>query len=126
MDGRRVALLGSANLAWQSDYSQFYLIDPDDDGFRAPEEITAEMERRSFIAAPSGLVVYTNDCLQQHIRLSIHDGEPLHPATEPMSGAAWTRVGEADLHFPSRSFGVSSPSHPTPCPSVPSSSSAPS
>ena len=29
-----------------------------------------------------------------------------------MSGAAWTRVADADLRFPSRSFTISSPSHP--------------
>ncbi len=113
MDGHRATLLGWATLAWVSDYSQFYLIDPADAAFEAPTEITAEMMRRDFFATPSGLVVYTQDCLRQHIDISIYDGEPAHPATEPMSQAAWTRVEGADLHFPSRSFGLSSPSHPT-------------
>lgn len=112
MDGHRATLLGSATLAWVSDYGQFYLVDPADEPFVAPTKITSEMMRRGFFAAPSGLVVYTNDSLQQRIDLAIYDGEPAHPATEPMSGAAWTRVEQADLHFPSRSFGVSSPSHP--------------
>ena len=112
MDEHRVALLGSATLVWGSDYGQFYLVDPADEPFEAPTKITAEMMRRSVFATPCGLVVYTNDCLQQHIDIAIHDGEPAHPATEPMSGAAWTRVGEVDVHFPSRTFGVSSPSLP--------------
>ena len=109
MDERRVTLLGRAILAWQSDYTQFYLVDPSDGDFTAPVEITAEMEARSLFVLPSGLVVYTNDCTQQHIQITIHDGEPIHPATEPMSGAAWTRAEEAELHFPSPSFTVSSP-----------------
>ena len=116
MQERQSTLLGQATLAWQSDYGQFCLIDPGSSTYASPTEITAEMEARSLFVLKSGLVVYTSDCLQQHIEITVYDGEPAHPSTEPMSGAAWTRVEAADLTFPSRSFTISSPSRPDPMP----------
>lgn len=109
---------GWATFAWQSDYGQFYLIDPDEP-FTPPIEITPEMERRSLFAAPAGLVVYTQDCLQQHIRISIYDAEPDPSPVEQMSGKPWTRVETTPACFPSRKFTISSPSMPDPFPAGP-------
>lgn len=114
-----MALRGWATFAWQSDYGQFYLIDPEDAAFLPPTEITAEMEQRRLHALPCGLVVYTEGCLQQHIRIAIHDGEPDHPSAEPMSGEVWTQVETAETRFPSRRFSISSPSMPDPLPGGP-------
>jgi len=110
---------GWANFAWQSDYGQFYLVDRADETFEAPIEITAEMEARSLHVMTAGIVVYTQSCLQQHIRLAIYDAQPDHPATEPMSGNPWTRVETAEVRFPSKSFSISSPSMPDPLPNGP-------
>ncbi|TKT75805.1 hypothetical protein [Aquamicrobium sp. LC103] len=110
---------GWATFAWQADYGQFYLIDPEAPAFEAPTEITPEMERRSFFATPTGLVVYTGDCLQQHIRIRIYDTEPVRSEVEEMSGNPWTRVETTDAHFPSRKFALSSPSMPDPLPAGP-------
>jgi hypothetical protein len=107
-----LTLHGSATFAWQADYGQFYLIDPEDAAFLAPVEITAAMEKRSLYAPAAGLVIYTQDSLQQHIRITVHDTEPDHPPTEPMSGNPWTRVETTQATFPSRRFTVSSPSTP--------------
>ena len=54
--------MGQATLAWQSDYTQFDLVDPGDGDVAAPVEITAEVKARSLFVPPSGLVVYTNNC----------------------------------------------------------------
>ena len=114
-----MALRGWATFAWQVDYGQFYLIDPEDTAFLAPVEITADMEKRCLHAPTAGLVIYTQDCLQQHIRITIHDIEPDHSPTEPTSGRPWTRVETIEAIFPSRRFTVSSPSTPYPLPGGP-------
>lgn len=113
------SLRGCATFAWQSDYGQFYLVDRAEDGFTPPGEITSEMETRSLSVMPSGLVVYTQSCLQQHIRIAIYDSEPEHPVTEPMSGNLWTRIEQTQASFPSKSFAISSPSLPDPLPGGP-------
>ncbi|WP_426955806.1 hypothetical protein [Muricoccus radiodurans] len=118
-EGQELALRGWATFAWQSDYGQFYLIDCEDEAFRAPVEITAEMERRRVVAPASGLVVYTEGCLQQHIRISIHDAEPDHPPAEPMGGEPWTQIETIRARLPSRRFTLSSPSMPDPLPAGP-------
>lgn len=112
-------LCALTTFAWQVDYGQFYLVDCDDKAFLAPVEITAEMEKRRVVALTTGLVVYTQDCLQQHIRISIYDAEPDHPPTEPMSGQAWTQIETISARFPSRRFAMSSPSMPSPLPGGP-------
>ena len=63
-----------------------------------------------------GIVVYTNDCLQQRIALSIHDREPDNAPVEPMSLKPWTRVERVRARFPSRTFSIRSPSFPDPLP----------
>jgi len=105
-----LALRGGATFAWQADYGQFYLVDLENTAFLAPVEITAEMEKRCLHTPAVGIVIYTQDSLQQHVRISIHDTEPNHVATEPMSGNPWTRVETTEATFPSRRFTVSSPS----------------
>lgn len=112
-------LTGWANFAWQADYGQFYLIDLEDLAFEAPTSFTEEMETRRVIALSSGLVVYTNDCLQQHVRLHLHDAEPALEPAESMSGNPWTQVETLSAKFPSRAFSLSSPSSPTPLPGGP-------
>lgn len=114
-----MALTGWATFAWQSDYGQFYLIDVEEGGFEPPIEITPEVEARRFVATPTGLVVYTNSCLYQQIRIQIFDGEPDHSVTELMSGKPWTQVETTVVSFPSRKFSISSPSHPDPLPAGP-------
>lgn len=109
---------GWATFAWQSDYGQFYLYDDQGD-FTAPIEITPEIERRSLFVTPTGLVVYTASCLQQHIRIHIYDSEPDHSPVEEMSGSPWTRVETTEACFPSRKFTISSPSMPSPLPAGP-------
>jgi hypothetical protein len=110
---------GWANFAWQSNYGQFYLVDRADHAFTAAIEITPEMEARNLAVTSSGLVIYTQSCLQQHIRIAIYDIEPEHPVTEPMSGNLWTRIEQTQASFPSKSFGISSPSLPDPLPCGP-------
>lgn len=109
---------GWATFAWQSDYGQFYLFDDQED-FTAPIEITPEMAQRSFFVTPTGLVVYTADCLQQHIRIRIYETQPDHSPIEEMSGSPWTRVEKTEACFPSRKFTISSPSTPQPLPAGP-------
>ena len=110
---------GWATFAWQSDYGQFYLVDHETPDFAAPIEITPEMERRSLFVPPTGLVIYTEGSLQQHIRIAIYDTEPDHSPTEDMSGNPWTRIETVTARFPSRKFTLSSPSAPDPLPSGP-------
>ena len=112
-------LRGSATFAWQADYGQFYLIDCEDEAFLAPTQITTEMEKRRVVAPVAGLVIYTQDCLQQHIRISIHATEPDHPQTEPIRGKPWTQVETIRARFPSQRFTISSPSTLYPLPSGP-------
>jgi hypothetical protein len=68
-----MAYRGGATFAWQSDYAQFYLIDGDDPRFHAPVDITPEMSARRWHRMTSGLVVYSNDSLQQLIEIRIFD-----------------------------------------------------
>lgn len=111
---------GWATFAWQADYGQFYLIDGDGADFHAPEEITTAMVEDSLAVLPSGLVVYTAGCLQQHIRIAIYAARPEQdPAQEPMWGKPWTHQRTVTAHFPSRRFTISSPSTPTPRPCGP-------
>lgn len=114
-----MTLRGWATLAWQSDYGQFYLIDEQDLAFEAPIEITPEIEARSLFALPMGFVIYTADCLQQHIRIQLYDSEPNHPPAEVMSGRPWTRIETSKANFPSQKFAISSPSKPYPLPGGP-------
>jgi hypothetical protein len=107
-----MAQLGGASFAWVSDYGQFYLIDADDPQFHAPTVTTDEMQRRRWHPMASGLVVYTNDCLQQNIEVRVHDVEPPLDATEWRSKNTWTQVERASAEFPSKRFTLSSPSHP--------------
>lgn len=66
-----------------------------------------------------GLVIYTLDCLQQKIRILIHDSEPVHSPVETMSGKPWTRIEYVEANFPSKKFTISSPSTPYPLPGGP-------
>ncbi|BDG71370.1 hypothetical protein [Roseomonas fluvialis] len=116
---RFVSPRGWATFAWQSDYGQFYLVDRAGADVIAPVEITPEMEQRGLFVPPTGLVVYTQGCLQQHIRIAIYGTEPEHAPVEPMSGNPWTRVETVQARFPSRSFAISSPSMPDPLPAGP-------
>ncbi len=114
-----MTLRGWATFAWQSDYGQIYLVDDADGSFEAPVAITSEMEARRVHAPATGLVVYTQDCLQQQIRIAIHAVEPARAETEPMSGKPWTQVETIAARFPGRRFTLSSPSHPYPLPAGP-------
>jgi len=111
-----MAILGSARLAWQSDYGQFYLVDLRDTAFTPPMAITPVMERQRFQATPAGLVVYTADCLQQHVEIRVHDAEPMFSEVELMSDRPWTQVETTPAHFPCRTFSISSPCAPDPQP----------
>lgn len=107
-----MARIGGATFAWQSDYGQFYLIDCADKTFKAPVDMTHEIMARNYAVMPSGFVIYTNDCLQQHIRIAIHSVEPIAPPLETVSQRPWTAVQTLQAMFPSRRFTVSSPSFP--------------
>ena len=114
-----MTLRSLATFAWQADYGQFYLIDPEETAFLPPTKITAEMEMRRLQALPCGLVIYTEGCLQQHIRIAIHDAEPDHPQQDPIGGEPWTQVETSDARFPSRRFAITSPSMPDALPGGP-------
>lgn len=116
---RFVSPTGWARFAWQSDYTQFYLVDAGDEAFFAPDDITPEMMERSWVAPDTGLVIYTADCLHQQIRIELYPEEPDHPEIEEMSGKPWTRVEAVAARFPSRKFTISSPSAVTPVPGGP-------
>jgi hypothetical protein len=77
------------------------------------------MEMRSLCVLTTGMVIYTADCLQQHICIAIYDSEPAHSPVERMSGKPWTRIETAKVCFPSRKFTISSPSTPDPLPGGP-------
>ncbi|MCS6759944.1 MAG: hypothetical protein MO852_14145 [Candidatus Devosia euplotis] len=77
------------------------------------------MKARILCVMPSGIVIYTQDSLQQQIGISIFRDEPEHQLTEPMSGRLWTHVETAEARFPSRRFFLSSPSTPAPLPNGP-------
>lgn len=114
-----MTVLGWAAFAWQSDYGQFYLIDREDAAFLPPQKITPEMERRSLHVPPTGIIIYTNGCLQQRISISIHAAEPDPSPVEPMSGKAWTRIEAVEARFPSKTFSIAGPSFPNPLPNGP-------
>lgn len=101
---------GGAALSWQSDYSQFYLVDSADPRFEAPVDITADMQKRRWQVLSTGLVVYTRDWLQQIIEIRIFDAPSVADPTEWRSGRPWTQTETAKASFPSRLFAVSSPS----------------
>lgn len=102
---------GGASFAWQSDYAQVYLVDAGSaSNFRAPEDITSEMMQRRWHGVPSGLVVCTNDTLQQVIEIRIFGAEPPVDASEWRSGRPWSQVELARAAFPSKQFALSSPS----------------
>jgi hypothetical protein len=103
-----------ATFAWQSDYAQFYLIDPSDDRFQAPTDITPEMMSRRYHRLNAGLVIYTNDCLQQLIEVRIFGGEPPRDDTDWRSGRAWTQVETVTVSFPSKHLTLDSPSKGSP------------
>jgi hypothetical protein len=101
---------GGAALSWQSDYSQFYLVDSADPRFEAPTDITAEMEKRRWKRLSTGLVVYTRDWLAQVIEIRIFGAPPPADPVEWRSGRKWTQTEIAKAAFPSRMFAISSPS----------------
>jgi hypothetical protein len=101
---------GGATFAWQSDYAQFYLVDGDDPRFEAPVDITNEMTVRRWHRMASGLVVYSNDSLQQLIEVRIFGAEPAADPTEWRSGKPWTQTEIASAKLPSRRLTLSSPS----------------
>lgn len=105
-----MAYIGGAVLAWQSDYSQFYLIDGDDAAFVAPDQLTPEIAARGWSIAPGGLAVYTQDCLKQLIEIRLFDAPSAADATEWRSQRAWTKTETAPVVFPAGRFTVSSPS----------------
>ncbi len=107
--------LGGADLSWQGDYGQFYLIDQGDTAFLPPVD-PALMGPQRLVVQPAGLVVYTGGCLQQIIRIAIYDTEPDHEPGEWRSDRPWDKVQTVDLRFPSQAFTISSPSHPSPQP----------
>ncbi|WP_407530910.1 hypothetical protein [Methylobacterium oryzisoli] len=71
------------------------------------------------VGGTHGLVVYMEGCLQQHVRIAIHDAEPDRRDTEPMSEKPWTQVETAAAKFLSRRFTLSSPLMPDPLPCGP-------
>jgi hypothetical protein len=73
-----VTLRGWATFARQSNYGRFYLIDCEDAAFRPPTKFTIETEMRSLYVSTTGMVIYTADCLQQHICIPIYDFEPVY------------------------------------------------
>lgn len=94
-------------------------MDREDKIFEAPVDITEEMEAKCLFVMPSGITVYTQSCLQQHIRIAIYDREPHHPSADPMSDKPWTHVETVEVRFPSKGFWISSPSIPDPLPNGP-------
>ena len=80
---------GGAALSWQSDFSQFYLVDSNDPRFEAPVNITEEMQKKRWQRLSTGLVVYTRDWLMQVIEIRIF-AAPRHFLLQ---------FGEIGLHF---------------------------
>jgi hypothetical protein len=103
-------LLGGASLAWQSDYGQFYLVDAEDQNWDAQVDITDDIMVRRWSRMSTGLIVYTNDCLEQVLDIELYDGEPHWDVVERRSRRAWTQVEIALASFPSRRLAVTSPS----------------
>lgn len=105
-----MAYIGGATFAWQSDYSQFYLIDGDHAAFVAPCDVTPEMEARGWAITPGGLVVYTQDCLKQLIEIRLFDGPSDAETAEWRSERAWTKTETTHVVLPAGRFTISSPS----------------
>ena len=101
---------GGATFSWQSDYAQFYLVDIADNQFETPVDITPEMLSRRYHQMKTGLVIYTNDCLQQLIEVRIFDVMPKADSAEWRSGRTWTQVETVDVTLPSKMFTLNSPS----------------
>jgi hypothetical protein len=68
-----MTLRGRTTFAWQAADGPFYLGDCEDAAFLPPTGITGEMETWRLHAPATGLVVCTEGCLQQHVRIAIHD-----------------------------------------------------
>jgi len=105
-----MSYLGGATLDWQSDYAQFYLVDGHSLLGEAPVDITPEMMQRRWHPMPSGLVVYTNDCLRQLIEVRLFSTAQSADATDYRSDQPWTQTEIATAMLPSRTFSISSPS----------------
>jgi hypothetical protein len=77
--------LGGAEFAWVSDYSQIYPVDSGHPVIAGLEDVPPSDMERGFHIAPNALVIYTADCLRQHIRILIHDSAPAAAPNEIMS-----------------------------------------
>jgi hypothetical protein len=107
----RAVIIAYATFAWVSDYSQFYLVDSVELGIADIDKLELQTYERDWYAGPSGLVVYTVDCLRQEIRIQLHDAAPELAETELMTGLPWKRTAvTGDIVFPSGKFTLSSPS----------------
>jgi hypothetical protein len=108
---RPTMIIAFASFAWVSDYSQFYLVDSVDLAIADIDKLELQTYERDWYAGPSGLVVYTVDCLRQEIRILLHDAEPTTlPDMDAMTGSPWKRTALADVIFPSGRFTLGSPS----------------
>jgi hypothetical protein len=105
-----IMYLGGAEFAWVSDYAQIYFVDAADPRIAGIEDVPAADMERGFHLAPQALVVYTADCLRQHVRVALHDSAPQVSPREIMSEDVWTKVFEVAVTFPSGRFTISSPS----------------
>jgi len=105
-----VTYRGGAALSWQSDFSQFYLVDSNDPRFEAPVSITEEMQRKRWQRLSTGLVVYTRDWLMQVIEIRIFAAPQAADPVEWRTGRAWVQTEIAKAAFPSHMFALSSPS----------------
>jgi hypothetical protein len=105
---------GGATFAWQSDYAQFYLVDVVDNQFEAPTDVTPDITTQRCHPMTAGLVILTNDCLQQLIEVRIFGDEPSADTAEWRSGRAWTQVETVVVTFPSKQFTLDSPSKGSP------------
>jgi len=101
---------GGAALSWQSDYSQFYLVDSADPRFEASVSITGGVQKRRWQRLSTGLVVYTRDWLLQVIEIRIFAASRAADPVEWRTGRGWTQTETAQAAFPSRMFAISSPS----------------
>ena len=102
--------LGGATLAWVSDYSQIYFVDGADPVIVGIDDIPVSDMERGYHNASNALVVYSIDCLCQHIRIQLYDSIPVASVKDSMSEDAWNKTVETNVTFPSGSFTVSSPS----------------
>lgn len=105
---------GGATLSWQSDYAQFYIVDIGNNQFEAPVDLTPEILSRRHHRMKTGLVIYTNDCLQQLIEIRIFGAMPKADSVEWRSGRTWTQLETVDVKLPSKTFTLNSPSTNSP------------